>query len=111
MQFDIFDESLEQKLAQFDLSKFDIKKLEKLLGVDVFVKYPVDLDKAVKKGRLFTISDFLTLEVSKGDENLYADIDIYFHEGDIETAHRLSIYTKEDHSTLKKFIREVIRQA
>ena len=57
-----------------------------------------------------TISDHVNLYIQKGSENLYFDIDIYLLENDFFGSSKLTIYSKDSISELKKLISEIIEQ-
>lgn len=80
---------------------FEIKNISPNIFINVE-------DGEIKKGDNLTISDYLDLKINKGNENLYITIIVYIDE-DIEPL-KLNIHTKEDQSTLKEIIKEIINQ-
>ena len=61
----------------------------------------------------WTISDYAIIEASKGSENLYADIVVYFNneeDGDIYQAYTVSLYSKNNVKGLKSLISHFVQK-
>ena len=70
-------------------------------------------DKEFKKisNTEFTITDFGTLELSKGSENLYLDIKVMEVSDDApEVSYFISLFTKDNHKGLKEFSKGLIEK-
>ena len=58
------------------------------------------------KDKNVTISDYGSAEIYKGQENLYLDINVFY--GDEVKQQVLSLYTKDDHDSLKTIAKSLI---
>jgi len=106
----------------FNWKSFTISELIEVLPEDVqflyfqrpdkkeYINYSDVLKDKSLLNTTWTISDSGDMSLSKGSENLYLDIVVYDQATRSEQENKISIYTKDNHSGLKKFASSLIEK-
>lgn len=108
--------------TDINFRNFTINELIKILPQDVefmwivkektpnFIRRSNNEFKKISNTK-FTITDFGTLELSKGSENLYLDIKVMEVSDDApEVSYFISLFTKDNHKGLKEFSKGLIEK-
>ena len=97
-----------------DFSRFTMKELHTWLLADgnpLMTDFTVTPINGLDEDEPIYVPEAFNLQIYKGSENIYLEVDVYLLERAIFEPFFLKVWSKEDHDKVKELANEIIKQA